>query len=134
MNLAYLNKPGYTSQQGVTALLMSLIILTLITMVSLMTARTISVEQKITGNELRSRQAFESAEAGIESAKTYINRVNGGPDRAVSGTVDVNIFTLNGDGETTELAAQVGNVGIDGSRGDPCVGIHAPDLSQQILA
>jgi len=105
MNLSYLNKAGFKAQQGVTALLMSLIILTLITMVSLMTAKTVSVEQKISGNELRSRQAFEAAEAGIEAARTYIDKVNGGPDRAVSGTVDANIFTLNVDGVTTELAA-----------------------------
>jgi Tfp pilus assembly protein PilX len=86
-----------TSQRGTIALLMSLIILTLITFVSLYTAKTVSVEQKISGNEYRSRVAFEAAEAGMEAAMTYISRSYGGPDRDADGDLtNEKIFDSSG--------------------------------------
>ena len=59
------------AQRGTAALLISLVILTLITFVSLYTSKTVIVEQQISGNEYRSRVAFEAAEAGMAAALTY---------------------------------------------------------------
>jgi Tfp pilus assembly protein PilX len=99
-NITMSNKHSFitqSAQRGTIALLMSLIILTLITFVSLYTAKTVSVEQKISGNEFRSRVAFEAAEAGMEAAMTYIDRSNGGYDRnANNDLTDENIYDASG--------------------------------------
>ncbi len=65
-------------QRGAMTILISLIILTLITMITLYTAKTVSIEQKISGNDARSKMAFEAAEAGMEAAIAYAE--NGGFD------------------------------------------------------
>ena len=98
-NLSQYKLTNITRQRGAMALLMSLVILTLITFVSLYTAKTVSLEQKISGNDYRSRVAFEAAEAGIEAAITYVSSSNGGADRSApaNGVADELIFETNGD-------------------------------------
>ncbi|MEJ2309376.1 MAG: pilus assembly PilX N-terminal domain-containing protein [Gammaproteobacteria bacterium] len=60
-------------QQGAITLAMSLILLFLITLVSLSVSRTVSIEQKVANNDVRARQAFEAAEAGIAAAFDYLD-------------------------------------------------------------
>ena len=60
-------------QRGVATLVISMIILVTITFITLYTAKTVLMEQKISTNEYRSRMAFEAAEAGAEMAVSYIN-------------------------------------------------------------
>jgi Tfp pilus assembly protein PilX len=55
-------------QHGAITLAISLILLFLITIVTLSVTRNISVEQKVANNDVRSRLAFEAAEAGIAAA------------------------------------------------------------------
>jgi len=90
---------GIARQRGVMALLISLIILTLITFVSLYTAKTVSLEQKISAAELRSRAAFEAAEAGMDAAMIYISPSSGGAERdaPADGLGDELIFESNGE-------------------------------------
>ncbi len=52
-------------QKGMAVLIMSIILLILITFVSLYLARSVLFEGKIVNNDLRARQAFENAEAGL---------------------------------------------------------------------
>lgn len=92
INKTLLNHSMPRRQRGAMTLLISLVILTLITFVSLYTARTVSMEQKIAGNEFRSRQAFEAAEAGLEATLAYVNPDNGGPDRDDNDTLDANVL------------------------------------------
>lgn len=70
MKYRFHNTPN--RQQGTMAILVSLIILTLITFVSLFTAKTVTMEQKIATNDTNSKIAFEAAEAGLEAALTYV--------------------------------------------------------------
>lgn len=77
-------RPG--NQQGMATLLMSVILLIIITMVSLYTAKVTIVEQKITANEYRAKQAFEATQAATEYAMAYLN--SGGPDQDGDGVVD----------------------------------------------
>ncbi len=122
-------------QQGVATLLVSLVVLTTITFISLYTARTVMVEQKISTNEYRSRMAFEAAETGAEFAIAYIidgrDRDSDGQlpgsdadeflfDTDADGTTDSNTMTLpngssvavsmqnadDGDLTATEITAQ----------------------------
>jgi Tfp pilus assembly protein PilX len=83
-----------TKQQGVVTLIMAIVLLTLVTFIAFYTSKTVFLEQKITNNDVRGRQAFEVAEAGLAAAATYLKN----PDRNDDGFVDVNVFDTNGDG------------------------------------
>ncbi len=74
------------TQRGMATLLISLVILTTITFTLIYSARTILMEQKITANDLRGRQAFEAAEAGQEAAVAYL-MTPGGRDKDSDGRV-----------------------------------------------
>ncbi|TNG02135.1 MAG: hypothetical protein EP297_01520, partial [Gammaproteobacteria bacterium] len=91
--IKYSTAPLKSQQRGAMSLLISLVILVLITFVSLYTAHTVSMEQKITGNEFRSRQSFEAAEAGLRGALTYLRN---GIDRNDDGLADTNVFISTG--------------------------------------
>ena len=69
-------KPTPGRQRGVLSLLMALVILTLITFVSLYTARTVTMEQRIAANVRGSQAAFEAAEGGMAQAMSYVNTVD----------------------------------------------------------
>lgn len=73
MQLPNINKH---QQRGAMTILISLIFLVLITLISLYTAKTVNMEQKIASNDARSKMAFEAAEAGLEAADAYAS-VNG---------------------------------------------------------
>jgi Tfp pilus assembly protein PilX len=85
----YINKTATGhAQKGAITLAVSLILLFLITLVTLAVSRNISIEQKIANNDVRSRLAFEAAEAGIAAALRYIDA----PERDENNAVDFNAF------------------------------------------
>lgn len=65
-------------QRGAVALLAALSILILLTVMTIISAQISTVEQRVAGNELRERQAFEAAMTGYEHAMAYI--AESGPD------------------------------------------------------
>jgi hypothetical protein len=75
-------------QRGVATLLISMVVLTTITFISLYTARTVLMEQKIATNEFRSNMAFEAAEAGSELGIDFVAK---GRDRDVDGLLPGNL-------------------------------------------
>jgi hypothetical protein len=75
---------------------MTLILLVLVTMVSIYTSRTVLFEQRVSGNDFRTRQAFEAAESGLNIAIAYIAGT-GGADKDDDGAVDP-VFDTNADG------------------------------------
>jgi PilX N-terminal len=75
---------------------MSLVLLFLITMVSVYTARTVLLEQKVAGNEFRAHQAFEAAESGLITAISYLTTVDGW-DKDDDGVIDP-VFDTDADG------------------------------------
>jgi len=83
-------------QSGTATLTMSLILLVLITMVSVYTSRSVLLEQKISANDFRERQAFEAAESGLTAAIAYLAST-GGADKNNDGIVDF-VFDTTGDG------------------------------------
>ena len=74
------------AQRGMATLLISLVILTTITFTLIYSARTVLMEQNITANDLRGRQAFEAAEAGQEAAVAYL-MTPGGRDKDGDGRI-----------------------------------------------
>ena len=74
------------AQRGIATLLISLVILTTITFTLIYSARTVLMEQRITANDLRGRQAFEAAEAGQEAAVAYL-MTGGGRDKDGDGYI-----------------------------------------------
>lgn len=83
-------------QTGAATLAVALVLLFLVTMVGAYTSRTVIVEQKIAGNDFRTRQAFEAAESGLHIAMAYITET-GGADKDENGLLDP-VFDTNNDG------------------------------------
>jgi Tfp pilus assembly protein PilX len=81
-------------QSGVLTLVTSLIILTLSTLVTFNLSKAVLMEQKISNNDLRAKQAFEAAEAGMLAATAYLAN---DPDLDSDGVIDP-VFDTNNDG------------------------------------
>jgi hypothetical protein len=106
-----LNATPRARQRGVLTLVVSLAILMLSTMVTFSVTKAILMEQKISNNEMRSKQAFEAAEAGMLAAMDYIDD---GPDRVAPwGTIDP-VFDTNADniGDSASTTVGTGTVTV----------------------
>ena len=67
-----IHSPKYLKQQQGTVVLLTAVVLALIMgILALTAARTSLMEQKITGNDIRAREAREAAEAGLEFAMAW---------------------------------------------------------------
>lgn len=110
-------------QRGAATILMALIMLFSITVISIFTARTTITEQKILGNEFRSRQAFEAAEAGLQFGISYFN--NGGADHSSPSDGTDTFTATNIDG--TEYS-EPGQPSYHVAFCDPDIATHTPPL------
>lgn len=107
--MSSLHVPGTgTAQSGAITLAVSLAILVLSTLVTFNVARAILMEQRITNNEVRAKQAFEAAEAGMTHAFTYLTD---DPDRNNDGVVDP-VFDANADGVGDTNTMAIGNASV----------------------
>ncbi|QEP43854.1 hypothetical protein D5085_12410 [Ectothiorhodospiraceae bacterium BW-2] len=75
-------------QRGAAALLVSTVLLFSVSMVTLFTSKTVMMEQKISANQVRSIEALESAQAGLEYVLAYV-KGGGGADQDGDGNIDV---------------------------------------------
>jgi hypothetical protein len=92
-------RPFPRRQQGVAALFMTFILLLVAGLVLLYTSRGAVMEQRLSANEIRTKQAFAAANSGIDHALAYM--VNGGIDHGGDGTPDtLNSLTLTQSGGT----------------------------------
>lgn len=69
----YKNSPSFKNQLGAATLLISIILLIAVTLITIFAARVGVLDQRISGNELRHKVAFASAEAGLEQAAAYLS-------------------------------------------------------------
>ncbi len=67
-----MNNSVTKNQRGAAVLLISVVLLIAVTLVVMYAARVGILDQRISGNELRHKVAFASAEAGLEQAATYL--------------------------------------------------------------
>ncbi len=102
---AYERVASPAQQRGVLTLTISLAILVLSTLVTFSVTKAILMEQKISNNELRSKQAFEAAEAGMLAAMDYINN---DPDRNNDEAIDF-MFDSDANGTTDTNTTTIGN-------------------------
>jgi len=72
-----LSTPALLWQRGAATLLVVMMLIIAMAILTLTTSRTGMLEQKITGNDARSKEAFESAEAGIEYGLAYLTNDSG---------------------------------------------------------
>lgn len=73
-------------QQGAATLLIALVVLISITLVSLLTSKTVLVETQVTADNYRTSQAAAAANAAMDQAVAYFNA--GGLDQIADGLVD----------------------------------------------
>ena len=99
---------GPGRQRGIATLLFSLLVMILVTYVVLYTSGSVLLEQQTVNNDVRSKHAFEAAEAGIATAKRYLTI---GADRDNDGTIDA-VFDTNADdiGDSNTVAIGNGSV------------------------
>ena len=98
------------SQRGVITLVVSMAILVLSTLVVFGVSDAIQMEQKITNNEARAKQAFEVAEAGMALAMSYLKN---DPDVDSNNVIDPVFDTnANGVGDTNITMIGTGRVEI----------------------
>jgi Tfp pilus assembly protein PilX len=95
---------GITTQRGAITLAISLAILVLSTLVTFNLSKAILMEQKITNNEARAKQAFEVAEAGLMEALTYLQS---NPDVDGNGSIDP-VFDTDSDGTGDSTSKNIG--------------------------
>lgn len=74
-------------QRGIASLMVALVLLVATTLMVLFTARSSFMEQRISGNEVRSKQAMQAAQAGLDQALAYMGE-DGGLDHDGDGVVD----------------------------------------------
>jgi hypothetical protein len=79
--------PLPSTQRGIGALIVVLVLFFILAMVALYTSRNLIFEQKTSANTYRSTQAFEAAEAGLEWAIAMLN--GGRVDDQCVGTADI---------------------------------------------
>lgn len=60
-------------QQGAATLLVSIVLLIAVTLITVFAARVGVMDQRISGNELRHKVSFSSAEAGLDQAAAYLS-------------------------------------------------------------
>lgn len=75
-------------QTGLTTLLVSVLILFLATILVIAVSRTLLLEQRMSGNEVRHRQAFEAAQAGLDTALQFLQTAPAGIDKNSDNTAD----------------------------------------------
>jgi len=75
MKINYTNNPvPYKHQKGAATLLISVIMVVLITLITVFATRVGVMEQKISANDARYKEAFASAESGMENAIRYVKK------------------------------------------------------------
>lgn len=75
-------------QRGLATLLIALIIMVSVTLVVIFTAQTAVLEQRMSGNEVRTKQANLAAQAGLEHAMAYMQQSNVPADLSDDGDDD----------------------------------------------
>lgn len=102
-------KSSTSAQRGVVTLVISLVILLLSTFVVFNVSKAIMLEQKISNNDSRAKQAFEAAEAGMNVAMHYLDS---NPDVNADGILDINVFDPDADGFGTSNSMTIGNAAV----------------------
>ncbi len=106
-NLRFSNNHN-RSQRGVVTLVISLVILLLSTFVVFNVSKAVMLEQKISNNDNRAKQAFEAAEAGMNVAMHYLGE---NPD--VDGNLAIDpVFDTNADGLGDINTATIGRASV----------------------
>jgi len=121
------------NQRGITTLLITVILLVTVTLLVFFTAQYGIVQLKMTGNQYRSKQAYQASEAGLEYGLAYLNQnsatitQNNPVNTTVSGSVangatfsvtmtspnnntgqiTITSTGTNGDGSTTHTISQI---------------------------
>lgn len=72
LSLASCRIPSRSGQRGIATLLTAVVILLITTVLIIAVSRTTVMEQRMNANEVRARQAFEAAQAGIDEAIVYL--------------------------------------------------------------
>lgn len=98
-------------QRGVVAVVTALVLLIIVTIVTVYVAKVVVMEQRISANEVRAKEAFEAADAGMNYAIGYLG-MSGGTDHDDDGVIDSGIQPAGAN--YTVTIADAGSFATDG--------------------
>lgn len=84
----HLGRPSRQAQRGIGTLLVAVVLLLLVIVLLNTVSRTTLVEQRMSANQVRAKQAHEAAQAGIDNAMTYMLTGTGGFDKNGNSVAD----------------------------------------------
>jgi Tfp pilus assembly protein PilX len=102
--------PAQTKQRGAATLIVVMILLFGMTIISLTASRSGLMEQKITGNDIRAREAQEAAEAGLEYGVSWAGKNIIGTNitcPGAAGCPGLQTITGSSSGETYSISSLV---------------------------
>jgi hypothetical protein len=90
------NPSNIQRQGGAATLAVAMVLLIAVTLLTLMSSRTTIMEQRMAANEVRARQAFEAAQAGLDKALDHLSAPGSARsfDANADGTIDSHAATL----------------------------------------
>lgn len=95
---------GPSSQRGVATLVSSVVFLFLSTLLVIFVSRSLLMEQRMSANEIRHKQAFEAAQAGLDQAMIFINTSPQGADKNADNTADGTVLATLANGSRYKVA------------------------------
>jgi len=111
-------------QKGAVTLFTSVILLVAITLVSILTAKTVLQETKMAANNYRAAQAVSAANAALDYALAYFD--DGGFDHDLSGAPDVLVFPALSSGATAIII-------FNNAVGTRCVTAGTADMKKGLV-
>ena len=120
MNIRYDQLRGPHRQGGMATFLFCLLIVILVTYVAIYTSRSVLLEKTISNNDIRSKYAFEAAEAGIAAARRYLFA---DADRDDDDVVDP-VFDTDADNIGDTNTSNIGNGSVVVTVTDLTVGVN----------
>lgn len=90
----------HPQQRGMTTLLVSVVILVLTTILVIFVSRAALMEQRMSANEIRHKQAFEAAQAGLDQAMVFMRTAPQGIDKNSDNVADAGPTTTLSNGST----------------------------------
>lgn len=88
MRTLQLKPASVTAQRGAATLFVTIVLLLAVGLITLYTNRSAIMEQRLSANEVRAKQALEAANAGIEHALAYLREGGQGYDHNGDGVAD----------------------------------------------
>lgn len=99
-----MHSTGPSFQRGIATLVSAVAFLFLAALLAIFVSRTTLMEQRMSGNEIRHKQAFEAAQAGLDQAMIFISTTPPGADKNADNIADGTVLATLANGTQYKVA------------------------------